>query len=135
MTWPLSVTRADLRIDTFRSGGAGGQNVNKVNSACRITHLPTGLTGVCRNHRDQPQNKAEAFRRLAAQLVPLMRAAATGDVPEGTSSARVRSYDLDLDRVVDHRLGKTEQLSAADVLDASSLWELQTSVLLSLEEE
>jgi len=62
----FSVTKKDFRIDTFRSGGKGGQNQNKVESGVRITHIESGAVGESRNFRDQPQNKKEALRRLAA---------------------------------------------------------------------
>lgn len=76
MAWPSTVTKDDLKIDTFRSGGPGGQNQNKRDTAVRITHLPTGLFSVSREHRTQEQNKKAAFRKLAGQLVPLMMNAA-----------------------------------------------------------
>lgn len=132
MSWPKDVRRKDLRVDTFRCASTGGQNGNKVSSGVRITHLPTGTVGESRVHRDQPQNKREAFRKLAAQLVPLMKAAATPEceVP-AKSDERVRSFDLEQHRVVDHRLGKEHQWRPEDVLDGDALAEIQTLVLLS----
>lgn len=62
----FSITKKDFRIDTFRSGGKGGQNQNKVESGVRITHIESGAVGESRNFRDQPQNKKEALRRLVA---------------------------------------------------------------------
>lgn len=63
-----SYRRKDFRVDTFRSGGPGGQNQNKVASGVRITHLETGLSSECREHRDQPRNKAAAFQKLGEKL-------------------------------------------------------------------
>lgn len=137
MTWPRSVTRADLVVTHFRATGSGGQNVNKRDTACRIMHTPTGLSAECRAHREQLQNKREAFRKLADLLVPLMRAAAalasgtTAAELAGTSDERVRSIDLDLGRAIDHRLGKAHAISADALLDGDALCDLQTLVLLA----
>lgn len=132
MSWPHDVRRADLRIDTFRCGGKGGQNVNKVNSGVRITHIPTGLASASCTHRDQPQNRKEAFKRLAAQLVPLMREVLrSDDEPLPRSDERIRTIDLDANRAVDHRLGKSHQWDAEGLLDGDALYEIQTLVLLS----
>lgn len=74
MAWPDTVRKSDLRIDYYRGSGAGGQHRNKTDSACRITHLPTGLVGQSENSKHQRQNRTLAFRRLCAKLVPLMKA-------------------------------------------------------------
>lgn len=130
MAWPNDVRRTDLRVDTFRCATAGGQNGNKVESGVRITHLPTGLVGESRVHRDQPQNKKAAFEKLAKLLVPLMQAAHRGEMPASRSDDRVRSYDLESDRTVDHRLGKQETWSTEVLLDGD-LEELHRLLLLS----
>jgi peptide chain release factor 1 len=103
MPWPNDVRKSDLRIDTYRGSGPGGQHRNKTDSAVRITHLPTGLVGSSENHRSQHQNRAEAFRRLAEKLVPLMRQALTRPEAERVHD-RVRTYHLPDRRVTDHRV-------------------------------
>ena len=103
MAWPETVTKEDLQIDTFRSGGKGGQNVNKRDTAVRITHLPTGLVSVAREHRTQEQNKKAAFQRLSDQLIPLMvKAAKVPDFPLTTKI--VRHYRKTDRKVKDTRL-------------------------------
>ncbi len=101
--WPETVTKADLRIDYYRGSGAGGQKRNKTSSACRITHIPTGLFATCENHRSQHQNRAEAFRRLVKQLEPLMREAASREKIK-INTERIRTYQLEANRVTDHRV-------------------------------
>lgn len=75
MAWPNDVRKSDLRIDTYRGSGAGGQHRNKTDSAVRITHLPTGISAQAEDERDQSRNKKLAFRRLCNKLVPLMKSA------------------------------------------------------------
>ena len=113
--WPNNVTKADLRIDFFRAGGPGGQNQNKRDSACRITHLPTGIASESRVHREQLKNKEEAFRKLAKKLVPLMKAAINNKVEIEKITERVRTYHAVRGIVKDHRTGKTA--SYKDVLE------------------
>jgi protein subunit release factor A len=103
MAWPDDVTRADLRIDTLRGSGAGGQHRNKRDTAVRIKHLPTGLVGYAEDQRSQPQNRKLAFRRLASQLVPLMKREAVRE-RYAAGQRRVRTYHEPGDRVVDERL-------------------------------
>jgi peptide chain release factor 1 len=120
MAWPQTVRKSDLRIDYYRGSGAGGQHRNKTDSACRMTHLPTGITSQCEDHKKQPQNRKEAFRRLAAKLVPIMKDLARGVQPKGRSvSDRVRSYNEPKQRVTDHRTGK--KYSYTSVLNSDAL--------------
>ena len=116
--WPNDVTEKDLRIETFRGSGAGGQNRNKRDTAVRITHIPTGIVSTAQDQRTQGQNKKIAFRRLAEKLKPLMIAAAVKqDFPINTDV--VRSY-RETDRIVkDKRL--TETFDYYDVLDHNGL--------------
>ncbi|MDP3714878.1 MAG: peptide chain release factor-like protein, partial [Burkholderiales bacterium] len=106
---------ADLRIDTFRASGAGGQHVNKTDSAIRITHLPTGLVVECQDDRSQHKNRARALAVLAARLNDRQlreqqaKEAATRKslVGSGDRSERIRTYNFPQGRVTDHRINLT----------------------------
>ncbi|MEP7057830.1 MAG: peptide chain release factor 1 [Caldimonas sp.] len=106
---------AELRIDTFRASGAGGQHVNKTDSAIRITHLPTGIVAECQDDRSQHRNKAKAMAVLLARLAEKDRAersareAATrkGLIGSGDRSDRIRTYNYPQGRLTDHRINLT----------------------------
>ena len=106
---------ADLRIDTFRASGAGGQHINKTDSAVRITHLPTGVVVECQDGRSQHQNKAQAMRVLCARIKDAQvraqneETAATRKslVGSGDRSERIRTYNYPQGRVTDHRINLT----------------------------
>jgi peptide chain release factor 1 len=110
----IEINDADLRIDTYRSSGAGGQHVNKTDSAVRITHLPTGVV-VTSSEKSQHQNRAKAMKNLKAKLYDLQRTALDSEraqqrkdqVGSGDRSERIRTYNFPQGRVSDHRINLT----------------------------
>ena len=123
------VNLADLKIDTYRAGGAGGQYVNKTESAIRITHIPTGLVVTCQDEKSQIKNKEKAMKVLKSKLYDYYRSAADKEYAEkrkaqvgsGDRSERIRTYNYPQGRVTDHRIGMTlyslEQFLDGDMLE------------------
>ena len=111
----IEINPADLRVDTYRSSGAGGQHVNKTDSAIRITHLPSGIVVECQEERSQHKNRAKAMAWLAAKLQDQQDAAAHKEISEtrkllvgsGDRSERIRTYNFPQGRVTDHRINLT----------------------------
>ena len=121
----VEIDDADLRVDTYRASGAGGQHVNKTDSAVRITHIPTGVVVQCQNERSQTQNKAVAMQLLRSKLIELEErkraetlAKERGEVKDVAWGSQIRSYFLHPDqRVKDHRTGHEVRRRRSGVLD------------------
>lgn len=125
----IHINETDLRIDVYRSSGAGGQHVNTTDSAVRITHLPTGIVVAQQTERSQHKNKAQAMKLLRAKLYESERdkldkeraASRKGQVGSGDRSERIRTYNFPQGRVTDHRINltlyKIEQIVTGEALD------------------
>ena len=145
----LDLNPNDLRIDTFRASGAGGQHVNKTDSAIRITHLPTGTVVECQDERSQHKNKARAMSILKSRILDAERRAQQAEQAEtrkslvgsGDRSERIRTYNYPQGRVTDHRINltlyKLDQVMGGDlgaVIDPLTA-EHQANLLAQLSED
>ena len=145
----VELNPADLRIDTYRASGAGGQHINKTDSAVRVTHLPTGIVAECQDGRSQHANKASALKVLAARIKDVQvreqqaKEAATRKrlVGSGDRSERIRTYNFPQGRITDHRINltlyKIDQIMDGDLeeLTGALLAEHQAEQLAALAEE
>ena len=111
----IEINPADLRVDTYRASGAGGQHINKTDSAVRITHLPTGIVAECQEERSQHKNRARAMSWLSAKLNDIQTSAAQNAIASerkllvgsGDRSERIRTYNYPQGRITDHRINLT----------------------------
>lgn len=138
----LELNPKDLRIDTFRSSGAGGQHINKTSSAIRVTHLPTGMVVECQDQRSQRENKEQALKVLRSRLLQQKQAAydeaynaqRQSQVGSGDRSEKIRTYNFPQDRVTDHRIGLTLR-NLQSVLDGDLDRVLDPLILADREEK
>ena len=145
----IQINKADLRIDTYRSSGAGGQHVNKTDSAIRITHLPTGLVVECQDERSQHKNRARAMSILQSKLLEQAQSKQQQEqaqerrnlVGSGDRSERIRTYNYPQGRITDHRINLTIY-SLDDVMEGNLdpvvqplMQEHQTDLLAAMADE
>lgn len=127
----IRIRTEDLRIDTYRASGSGGQHVNKTDSAIRITHLPTGIVVQCQDGKSQHKNKAQAMKVLAARMYEAEREAAHSEeadarkemVGSGDRSERIRTYNYPQGRVTDHRINLTLH-KLPEIIEGSGLGDM-----------
>ena len=132
----------DLRIDTFRSSGAGGQHINKTSSAIRVTHLPTDMVVECQDQRSQRENKEQALKVLRSRLLQQKQdaydeaynAQRQSQVGSGDRSEKIRTYNFPQDRVTDHRIGLTLR-NLQDILDGNLDRVIEPLILADQEEK
>jgi peptide chain release factor 1 len=144
----IVINPADVRVDTFRASGAGGQHINKTDSAVRLTHIPTGIVVECQDGRSQHKNKEQAWRVLAARIKDKQTreqqakeaAERKSLIGSGDRSERIRTYNFPQGRVTDHRINltlyKIDFIMDGDLADLTNalIAEHQAEQLASLSE-
>jgi peptide chain release factor 1 len=132
----IEINEGDLRVDTFRAQGAGGQHVNKTESAIRITHIPTGIVVQVQDERSQHKNRAKAMKMLRTRMLDARQSAASSEraaarkeqVGSGDRSERIRTYNFPQSRLTDHRINLTLH-SLPDIMKGPNLDEVITALL------
>ena len=132
----IHINPADLRIDTFRAGGAGGQHVNKTESAVRITHIPTGVVAACQDERSQHKNKAKALKMLQARLFAAQQEKQAAELSQkrkeqvgtGERAEKVRTYNYPQNRITDHQVDVT--LKKLDMVMEGDLDEIIDALMI-----
>ncbi len=132
----IAINPADLRIDTYRAGGAGGQHVNKTDSAIRITHIPSGIVVACQDERSQHKNRAKAMKILQARLIAAQQEKHEAELSQkrkemvgaGMRSEKVRTYNYPQNRITDHQVDVT--LKKLDMVMEGDLDEIITALIV-----
>ena len=141
-TAEVEINDADIKIDTYRASGAGGQHVNKTESAIRLTHIPTGLVVTCQDESSQHKNKASAMKVLRSRLFALEQEKLNKDrdemrkslVSTGDRSAKIRTYNFPQGRITDHRINLTLH-KLEEFLEGEAFDEVVESLVLQAQEE